>query len=1188
MSRHRFSHHVLGALTLAVVRSAAVDLPYNPTRIFLDDSTNYAYIVQPDSDGQAQLISIDIAKSLRASDLSTTTLYPSFPFLNSKSQDAILAVGGTCANITIISGKCSTMANVPEVWTFTPGSGKKDGNGTWAQNVLSTRDGNRLGGVSFLSSAISYSDVVGGNSSDSSLFVFGGMCPFVNSTTSTWTTAASYSNGMVEYVPEEGEKGTLSYTAQSVSSRDPPIAEAGFSMTPLAPSYTVRSSSGTQMQQQNFLLIGGHAGSAFINMSNLALYSLPEASWTFIPITASSSSTVIEPRSGHTAVLNEDGNKVVVFGGWVGDVSTPATPQLAILEIGSGYGGLADWAWTQAANANLSGAGIYGHGAVMLPGNVMMVAGGYSIPSTSVTSRLFRRSTPSSSSQTLFYNLTSGSWISSYDPPASVTSSSTTTTDNSTEQKGALTTTSQKAGLGVGLTIGVLLLLALVVYFLWYIPRHKKRQQAREADKEGLMRRTDTFGNSWFGPPSLDGRGSSTVTGSLWGEKGDGYSFVPQDVQTEQPMTEPRHNVERSGLMVNIPSPNRGLRKAAITRAQYQYHAAPRYDDGRVSRSSGNIHPIEERDEEEDRLSTMNGSQAMSTPEKQLKALQNILLDDRTAEDPFKDPMPNPLRSHPVSPEVGPPLGSSIGRSGTDATNASNATNATDQVSDWLREWTTSYAAATRTTSEQPTSISSGRASPTKSEERTSSNLSEQSDRSGFSASARSMARTSSTRSALFFGMSGTPSVISQQSPLQERFHIAPTIGRSRSPLHTQYKPYTDTPNASLHPIRPGAERTITGESHSTAGTTWGQLIEQGEALLGSAHPTIAPLSYVKRCVPEQQPALQQQQQDADLLLANSGPAPPVPPRRRLNWMGSIRKALGSAERSLSTSSALHPRAYAIPQNQEEGEPYYDRSANTSPTKSLRSGRIGAASYTSGVPRRTASDGSEFLRLKRGPRDWEPAGSKEPADIRWVQPYSDDPPSPDLGDWGEGMVPEIHVQKYSDNPIVFKKRRLGNENNPRDSAMGDCSVNNKTNEEEGDDWDVEQLAAKRDVQVLFTLPKATLRVVNADPERASQRSVSEGAVSVKSNLGGATRAVSEHANTPMTEDMTRMNSRDDATSLESWKTAQAGPSSRNDDERGSAETIRKASNYGKEIADWEREALQRRDREETRKEIREI
>jgi hypothetical protein len=98
--------------------------------------------------------------------------------------------------------------------------------------------------------------------------------------------------------------------------------------------------------QQNFVLLGGHTQQAFINMSQVALFSLPEQSWAFLAIDQPGSDVTtelavrtgqtVEPRSGHTAVMTEDGTKIIVFGGWVGDISTPATPQLAVLEVGQG------------------------------------------------------------------------------------------------------------------------------------------------------------------------------------------------------------------------------------------------------------------------------------------------------------------------------------------------------------------------------------------------------------------------------------------------------------------------------------------------------------------------------------------------------------------------------------------------------------------------------------------------------------------------------------------------------------------------------------------------------------------------------------------------------------------------------------------------------------------------------------
>ena len=115
------------------------------------------------------------------------------------------------------------------------------------------------------------------------------------------------------------------------------------------------------------------------------------------------------------------------------------------------------------------------------------------------------------------------------------------------------------------------------------------------------------------------------------------------------------------------------------------------------------------------------------------------------------------------------------------------------------------------------------------------------------------------------------------------------------------------------------------------------------------------------------------------------------------------------------------------------------RSSSSSPTKD-RGGKIESG------PRRAVSDGGTLLRQKRGQRDW---------DEKDWQPYRDDP---DAGDWGEPKISE-----------------------------------NKPQAEE--DWDVEGAASNRDFQVMFTVPKSRLRVVNDDMDRASLRSASDGAVS---------------------------------------------------------------------------------------------
>ncbi|KAI5255193.1 hypothetical protein E4T42_01923 [Aureobasidium subglaciale] len=1094
MSRPAVPRHVLGLLALTAAKVSASDLPYNPTHIVIpeqndenDQTISYAYILQPKTNGQASLQSLDLTESLEASKLSLTTLYDSLPFLATTSTRAYTPLKGSTQNITVVAGDCSTDGDAPEVWTFIPAAHSKNGNGTWLQSTPAAAAKNKILGPDFLSSGIAFSDLAKGNASTTSLYVFGGMCPLTNSTDETWMSAANYTNQMMTFSPELDSSKQVAYTSAFLSSKGPPVAEAGFSMTPLAPAFSDNSSS-TQSARQSFVLVGGHTGAAFINMSSVALFSLPEETWTYQPV--DQPSTSVEPRSGHTAVLTEDGKSLVVFGGWVGDVTNAASPQLAILELGSGYGGDGDWEWSTPLQtaSGLSGAGIYGHGAAMLPGGVMMIMGGYNIPTTSLK-RFLRRSTSTSNSQTLFYNTTSRSWIKSYSPPPAMTSSSGTYAQD--QNKGALTTTSQKAGLGVGLTIGAIVVGLLIVFYFWYKRHLKKRREARETDRERLYKNGgNNTEQAWFGNTNYEPYRSSTTyepyhsdyaNGGNWQEKDedmhDGFTtWTPHGVESSPAqMKEGNREVERSGLSINAPSPTRGLRKNGLSRSQYQYHAAPRYDDGRVSRASGNIHPIQERDEEEERLSSRHSNRSF-------KGLGNMIGLKGSEQDPFNNPLPNPLRSHPVTPELGSTAedsqGSSIHRQATNTSVMTSTTNGTDQVSTWINHWTNSYAASLRrTVSPYPASRSS---SPDKADERTSSGLSENSERSGLSNEGRSVARTSSTRSGLFFGLSGHPSITPSQAP------SASVMSRSISPAYWENRPKH---TSSLHPpsLRPGLDRAA--DSSSTQCTTFGQLIAESEALLGTA-PTSqpsAPLNYKVRPT------------SAEIIAAAVGKTPPLPPRRR-GWMGSIRQVF-SGDRSMSASHAQ--RRVGAPMVPLPTPQYRDRS--NSPVKGHA--RTDSSMSTS-APRRAASDSSQFLGTRRGKRDWE--GNEN--DPRW-KPYQDDP---DTGDWGD--VPETSASKDEVK-------------NPED--------------DEREDWDIEEAAANRDVQVMFTVPKARLRVVNADVDKASLRSISDGAKSIR-----ARQLLKDQENEETNEEATE------------------------------AGAQRKPSNYGLQIQDWEREALEKRDAEE--------
>nr|POE52047.1 hypothetical protein CFP56_52428 [Quercus suber] len=1006
--------------------AAASQLPYNPTRVFLAPNTSYAYIFQPSSQslGQAELLTVDVATSISTSQLDLKTLSGSLPFL----QDDVLAAytpvidGG--GNILVSSGNCSEGANGTQLWHFAING--DSGNGSWTQWQSSNEEQTpqtSLGGSNFLSSGITFSEQIGGNGSNMSTFVFGGMCPWANSTSETWTSSAGYSNLMVTLAQDTTED--TEYDITLAMNRGPPIAEAGFSITPLPPTYAIDSEGSAQSQQQDFVFLGGHTQSAFINMSQVALYSLPQEAWTFLPVmqpsddTSNGNQTQIEPRSGHTAVLSEDGSSVILFGGWVGDVTNAAEPQLAILEIGAGYGGTGSWTWsipTQSSPAPGAPAGLYGHGATMLPGGVMMILGGYSIDTTSAK-RSKRDAVPS---QIYLYNTTSNAWIDSYTPPE-------TFSEQFSKSSKSLSTKGEKIGLGVGLGIGLIILVILVGLLVWYSKRVKR---AREAHDRALLSRSDDVSFNQADLPFLDGGVAQSenpashpnTMARLWNTWDDrenaGTSRYPQISQ----MSEQATAAGATGLFIDIPSPTRGLRRGLANRPQYQYHAAPKYDDGRLSRTSGNIHPIAELENEDGVESTTaaDETEMLSDAERKLRQLELVL---STPTDPFLDEQPKPLGSHPVSPEAD----NTVRRVPTNAGQASvsiprKPVPIYDDSPNWIVE------AGPGDYQEQD-----GRVSPTKSDGRTLSTLSDRSQRSILTNS--SITRTMSTRTgALLAAALGNRNLVSpEHSTSSSSYGDSRTNTMSSSGQRSSF--FLNVRASPTNGSSPRGPSSVVSdaESFSTARTNFAQLQSDGEALLGGRPPFDRDDPYQRAMAaqdstPTTIPSLNRDSGISTMSsLSTQG-------QRRSSLMGSLRRAL-LGERSMSLTSKVH-------------EQYYEGPDTSAPSPMLERRRLAGT-----TPRRAVSDGGALLRQKRGQEDWR-------RDQQQYPPYRDDP---DAGDWGTARV----------------------------------SSDERGAEEE---WDVESAAERREVQVMFTVPKARLRVVNADMDRASLRSASDGALSRTSSL----------------------------------------------------------------------------------------
>lgn len=1005
-------HPLYTGLTALASLASSQSLPYNPSNVFLLPDSNIAYIFRPSSHAatQAQLLSFDYSRAFTTVASSFETVSESLPFLSEVKSLAYTPTIGADGNITALAGDCTLGVDAMQAWVFKPEDGRSDGRGSWSQ-VDTTNRGvgshDTAAGSNYLASAASFAPFVNATDEDTTLYTFGGMCPQTGSTADTWQKEADYSNLMLQVSKARSEAGATTYGITTLENRGPPIPQAGATVTGLRIAYS-SSGNGQQSQQQDFVLLGGHTQAAFINTSQVAVFSLPQASWSFMPVQQPSRARTdlavrrrqdiseVTPRSGHTAVLSERGDSIVLFGGWVGNVDTPASPQLAILDMGTG----GDWSWRVPADSGsglAADTGIYGHGAAILPGNVMMVVGGYTngVP----TSRRLRRDVQTTHEGVLFYNITSGAWLETYNPPVEDQSS-----------HGPLSRTSERVGLGTGLGFGAALLVSVVVFYFWYSRRLKR---AREERQHTLLAHSsdgsfDQSNQAFLNGGGFDGRGGDeAAVGRFWPTGGAAGSHPkPPEMQ------------HTTGTFVNVPSPTRGLRKGLAGR-NYQYHAAPRYDEQRISHASGNIHPIaeqanEDEDGEEERRSA---SDELTEAERKLRDLERVLMSE---DDPFADQQPNPLGSHPVSPLA--PSNATVMRVPTGASRTPNRTTHRRPLSEEVEvsNWTIE-----RDPEDLPQQNDHGRASPTKSssDERTSSTLSERSTRTTISES--SITTTMSTRTgallaaaaAVYRAQNGTP-------PTEERTRTMSSNGGRKSPYY-----FTRGRSSTAGSANAVARNSIAGDADSFATarsrSNFVDLQSEGEALLGG-RPTMDRDDPYQRAVAAQG--------------HNNPPAQPVSTsfgsmqqRRKPGLMGSLRRAINAVstvgERSFSLTSSAEQYGFD-PQN----------SSSSSPTREPQR-QIGS------VPRRAVSDGGALLKQKRGQKDWQ--------DDTVFPPYHDDP---DPNDWG---LPRSSLEK----------------------------------QQAEEEWDVEGEAVKRDVQVMFTVPKSRLRVVNDDMDRASLRSASDGVVS---------------------------------------------------------------------------------------------
>ncbi|KAI1481503.1 hypothetical protein F4774DRAFT_374231 [Daldinia eschscholtzii] len=621
---------LVSVLTRFATLGVAQTLPYFPTSIFIPESKpppaqdnatiNVAYIFSPQEDW-VNLLALNFSGNLRASSLPLQTLSSNVPFLDTKNTAFIPSLADN-GSLIVYAGDCSSPAS-SEIWTFNP-SPNDDASSSWikASTTLATKADNVQVGPSFLGTGFSFSNTLAPVLSSANTYVYGGMCPDATVDGTTPQQKAAYSNQMVKIAPSATDSGE--FTVAPVSNDGPPVPEAGFTFTGLSPSMSNRT--GIITQQINYVLLGGHTETAFINMSTVAIWSLPEESWSFISdidvgnpnsntelAVKSNNIDKIDSRSGHTAVLSEDGTALIVLGGWVGDLTQAATPQLAILNIGTSYGGNGPWHWS-VPDVQPPGPGLYGHGAALLPGNVMMVYGGYNISSETTAKRQASRG----NDMPMFLNLTSMSWSSDYTNPEFSGTNVDSSSSNGDSDVGT------RLGIGLGIGLGFVAIIIAVLLFLLYRRRKRHRRTIRDSAIRALAQDTSRFLPHDDEMMEQDHPGGAWYTGGpdpyLRGNRSLGY----QSLQTGRTSLDNGNQSWYGGM-----PPAQVARKPLSRRNTYDP-------------PSSVIHPIIEADED----GSLHDGDITSEP---VSPLRDMNIDGRRDSDPFLTPTQENQISFPPS-----------------------------------------------------------------------------------------------------------------------------------------------------------------------------------------------------------------------------------------------------------------------------------------------------------------------------------------------------------------------------------------------------------------------------------------------------------------------------------------------------------------------------------------------------------
>ncbi|RYP71410.1 hypothetical protein DL771_004777 [Monosporascus sp. 5C6A] len=936
---------------------AAQTLPYIPTTILIPEprtvplqhnvTPDIAYILSPHDDS-VDLLALDISASVQVSAVSLQPLSTGLPFIKDINTAFSVSLADN-GSIVVYAGDCSS-AEQSSIWMFDP-SGTGDSS-VWSQQSIATAadvESNQTG-PGFLGSSLSFSTTLEPEMSKASVYVYGGMCPNGSGDDSTPQSDATYSNQMLRIAPSDSE--TDDYVITEVTSKGPPVPEAGFTLTGLYPSIANRS--GAVTQQVNYVLLGGHTRNAFINMSTVALWSLPEESWGFVSdigvvgvgnanteLAIKSTYESIDSRSGHTAVLNEEGTAMVILGGWVGDLTQAASPQLAVLEIGAGYGGEDDWQWT-VPETQPSGPGIYGHGAALLPGNVMMVYGGYSISSSGSKAKGRRAG---GGDGLMFLNLTTMTWTDDYTNPSYAAGGGETpseTADTEADRK-------KRLGFGLGLGLGLAAIVGAILVYLWYRRRLQHKRTIRNSQLQALAQDNSHFITDDNEMAERDDGGVFPWYAGGQDAYGNGSrTFGYESLRGSRRSMDGSHNAWIGGPQAQ------GRRKPMAPRAargQYQPTPTGNYDPPSGPRGPGPMGPIYEADEDGP---MHDGDVAAESP----TLMHDANRDSGHYSDPFASP---PLERSSLTPSPERP------RRTTDPEVQGWMTDidAADALLSGLGPRPLATGTGTSTGTGQGPTTPTGRGGTTKStrsfggyfaddDSQAGSNISE-SNRGNLTPS-----RSGSARSTLRTGF-GVAAAAKAAAAIEGRGDTAGTSSSDSS------APSYNTARSSFQALQAEGPSLLLGSSSNR----------------GDEHPD------------EDEPS--------------GSPSKSKPPRRS-GWLGSLRRVFSGPTPSPSPTGSGNDGSPRRESFAEGGSPDYE----------TRLGGLGSI----------AAGG--LLRRKGGRGAWEGGGA---------------------GNGGEG------------SSSAFSQAGAGGDRTGED-----------------DEWDIEKAIERRLVQVMFTVPKERLRVVNAGPE----------------------------------------------------------------------------------------------------------